>query len=86
MLKRAGEISFYLGLLLEVLIVILDKSSWINPVEGQLFRVSFLFFAVKLSLTEYTRRSGRPFWPPGSSPESAICVPPGTKPSASWCS
>ncbi len=56
MLKRAGEISFYLGLLLEVLIVILDKSSWINPVEGQLFRVSFLFFAVKLSLTEYTRR------------------------------
>ena len=55
-LKRAGEICFYLGLLLEIAIVILDKSSWINPVEGQLFRISFLFFSLKLSLTEYTRR------------------------------
>ena len=55
-LQKAGEACFYLGLLLEILIVILDKSSWINPVEGQMFRISFLLFALKLSLTEYTRR------------------------------
>lgn len=53
-LTRIGEACFYAGLLLEVLILILDKSSWINPYEGQLFRVSFLFFALKLCLTKYS--------------------------------
>lgn len=55
-MEKAGQLCFYLGLLLEILILILDKSSWINPVEGQLFRISFLFFALKLCLTKYTVR------------------------------
>ena len=45
-IEKAGLLCFYIGLLLELLIVILDKSSWINPFEGQMFRVSFLFFAL----------------------------------------
>lgn len=55
-IETVGQLCFYLGLFLEIAIVILDKSSWINPVEGQLFRISFLFFAVKLCLTKYSAK------------------------------
>lgn len=55
-LEKAGQICFYIGLLVEILIVILDKSSWINPVEGQFFRVSFVFFALKVCCTRYSFR------------------------------
>ncbi|MDO4293863.1 MAG: glycosyltransferase family 4 protein [Eubacteriales bacterium] len=54
--RKAGKYCFYLGLFLEILIVILDKSSWINPFEGQMFRITFLLFALKLCLTKYTAR------------------------------
>lgn len=47
---------FYSGLTLELLMVIVDKSNYINPVEGQLFRVTFLLFALKLALTGYSLR------------------------------
>lgn len=53
-MEKAGLLCFYIGLLLEILIVILDKSSWINPFEGQMFRVSFLFFALKITMTRYS--------------------------------
>ena len=55
-IEKAGAACFYIGLALEVLIVILDKSSWINPLEGQMFRVTFLFFALKVCLTKYSVR------------------------------
>lgn len=38
---------FYLGLCIEILVVILDKSSWTNPYEGLMYRASFLLFAVR---------------------------------------
>lgn len=47
---------FYAGLTIELLIVIVDKSNYTNPVEGQLFRITFLLFALKLLLTDYTKR------------------------------
>lgn len=47
---------FYIGLSIELLIVIIDKSNYINPVEGQLFRITFLFFALKLLLTDYSKK------------------------------
>ena len=46
---------FYAGLTIELLIVIADKSNYTNPVEGQLFRITFLLFAVKLLLTDYSK-------------------------------
>ena len=55
-IERMGQAFFYLGLAFELLIVILDKSSWINPVEGQMFRVTFLFFALKVCCTKYSAR------------------------------
>ena len=53
-LDKIGKILFYAGLLLEVLIMLLDKSAWINPYEGLMFRVSFLMFALKLCMTKYS--------------------------------
>lgn len=53
-MEKIGQLCFYLGLFLEILILVLDKSSWINPVEGQLFRISFVLFALKLCLTKYS--------------------------------
>lgn len=47
---------FYIGLTIELLMVIVDKSSYVNPVEGYLFRLTFLLFAGKLLLTRYERR------------------------------
>lgn len=45
---------FYSGLTIELLMVIVDKSNYVNPIEGYLFRVTFLLFAAKLLLTRYT--------------------------------
>ncbi len=53
---RAADLFFYAGLLLEILIVLIDKSAYTNPIEGQLFRLTFLLFVAKISLTRYTGR------------------------------
>lgn len=47
---------FYVGLTIELLLVIVDKSNYINPMEGRLFQLTFLIFALKLLLTDYSRR------------------------------
>lgn len=47
---------FYIGLTIELLMVIIDKSNYINPIEGYLFRLTFLLFACKLLLTRYEWR------------------------------
>lgn len=47
---------FYIGLTIELLIVIVDKSNYTNPIEGYLFRITFIFFAMKLVLTKYDRK------------------------------
>lgn len=51
-----GHSIFYIGLTIELLMVIVDKSNYINPIEGYLFRLTFLLFACKLLLTRYERR------------------------------
>lgn len=54
--KKIPQLLFYMGLTIEIGIVIIDKSYYINPIEGQLFRITFLLFALKLILTDYTWR------------------------------
>lgn len=51
-----GQICFFAGLFLELLVVILDKSDYINPYESLFFRLAFLLFAVKICVTRYTGR------------------------------
>lgn len=55
--KPGGKIAyfcFYLAVIIEVLIVIIDKSSLINPIEGRLFQITFLLCFIKVCLTRYS--------------------------------
>lgn len=53
-LKKTGEICFWIALVIELLIVIIDKSAYINPYEGWLFRITFVLFGLKVATTKYT--------------------------------
>ncbi|MDE5823877.1 MAG: hypothetical protein K2H91_04230 [Lachnospiraceae bacterium] len=55
-MKKTGEACFWLGLLIELFIVIIDKSAYINPLESQLFRLTFLLFCMKIALTKYSTK------------------------------
>ena len=50
------ELCFYLGLFIEIGIVLIDKSTFLNPYEGKLFRLTFLLFGAAMLLTHYTRK------------------------------
>lgn len=54
--KRIGEICFWIALFIELVIVIVDKSAYLNPYESQLFRITFLLFGIKLITTKYTMK------------------------------
>lgn len=47
---------FYIGVIIEVLMVLVDKSVLINPIEGRLFQLTFLLFLIKVCLTRYSRK------------------------------
>ncbi len=46
--RKIGEACFWIALVIELIIVIIDKSAYINPYEGQLFRITFLLFGIKI--------------------------------------
>ncbi len=48
--------SFYLAVILEVLMVLIDKSALINPIEGRMFQITFLLFFIKVCLSKYSRK------------------------------
>ncbi|NLL77123.1 MAG: hypothetical protein GX235_07735 [Clostridiales bacterium] len=54
--ENIGILVLYLSVVLEILIVIIDKSNYTNPIEGQLFRVTFLLASMKVLLTKYTKK------------------------------
>lgn len=54
--NKIRNICFYLGLLIEIGIVLWDKSTFINPYEGRLFRVTFLLFGAALLMTHYSKK------------------------------
>lgn len=51
--RKLGTILFYLAIIIEVMIVIVDKSTLINPIEGRLFQITFILCAVKIAMTKY---------------------------------
>lgn len=55
-ISKIAYYSFYLGVISEVLIVLIDKSSFTNPIEGRLFQITFLLFFIKLCLTKYSKK------------------------------
>ncbi len=54
--ERAAAWLFYVSVFLECVIVVIDKSNYINPVEGQLFRLTFLLLTGKVLLTKYSKK------------------------------
>ena len=54
--RKIPQLLFYVALTIELGMVIIDKSNYINPIEGTLFRITFVLFALKLFSTEYTRK------------------------------
>jgi len=54
--KDIGLICFWTGLVIELLLVIIDKSAYINPFEGKLFRLTFLLFCIKIAATKYSMK------------------------------
>lgn len=52
--EKIGYYCFYIAVIIEVLIVLVDKSDYINPVEGRLFQLTFLLFLIKVCVTRYT--------------------------------
>lgn len=53
-LKCIGQSAFYLALLIEIGIVLVDKSAYINPIEGRLFQITFLLCMIKIIMTKYS--------------------------------
>ena len=47
---------FYIGVIIEILMVLVDKSALINPIEGRLFQLTFLLFLITVCLTRYSRK------------------------------
>lgn len=54
--KEAAKYIFYLAVLMEIVIVIIDKSHLMNPLEGRLFQITFIFCTIKVLLTKYDLR------------------------------
>ena len=55
-LPKIAYYCFYAGVIIEVLMVLVDKSVLINPIEGRLFQLTFLLFMIKVCLTGYSRK------------------------------
>lgn len=54
--KKIGEICFWIALLIELVVVIIDKSAYTNPLESQLFRLTFGLFLIKIVTTKYSAK------------------------------
>lgn len=54
--SKIAYFCFYAGVIIEVLMVLVDKSVLINPIEGRLFQLTFLLFLIKVCLTGYSKK------------------------------
>ena len=50
-MEKIGKICFWLGFIIEAVLVMIDKSAYINPYESYLFRFTFLLFCIKIATT-----------------------------------
>lgn len=53
-IKQIGNILFYITLIIEIGVVLVDKSTFTNPIEGQIFRLTFLLCVLKIMITKYS--------------------------------
>lgn len=53
-ISKIADNIFYLGIIIEVLLVIIDKSAYTNPIEGRVFQLTFVLFLIKVCMTKYS--------------------------------
>lgn len=53
-LEYIKQIIFYIALSIEIIILLIDKSNYTNPIEGRLFQITFLFCVICVCMTKYT--------------------------------
>lgn len=63
--KRLLDVIFYIAILIEVMIVILDKSAYIIQYESYWFRLTFALFVIKACFNKYTPKQWIGFWGAG---------------------
>lgn len=54
--EAIAHLCFYIAFFMELLIVLIDKSAYVNPIESYLFRLTFALCCLKVVLTKYTRK------------------------------
>lgn len=52
-INKIAQVLFYTALMIEAIIVLIDKSAYINPIEGRLFQITFALCVFKIALTKY---------------------------------
>ncbi len=55
-LKNIGLLCFWTAFLIELVIVMVDKSAYTNPYESQFFRLTFVLFCIKAATTKYSAK------------------------------
>lgn len=55
-MNKIGNLCFWIALVIESVIVMIDKSAYTNPWEGILFRLTFILFCIKVITTGYSRK------------------------------
>lgn len=55
-ISKIGFVCFYMAIITEVFLVIIDKSNYTNPIEGRLFQLTFVLCLLKVCMTRYTVR------------------------------
>ncbi len=53
-IRKFSSMVFYIALITEIVIVLVDKSALSNPTEGRLFQMTFCLFLLKVIFTEYS--------------------------------
>lgn len=56
LIEQIGKYCFCLAMAIEVLVVLIDKSAYINPYESMLFRITFVLFGVKILTTKFNKK------------------------------
>ena len=55
-MNKIGNLCFWIALVIESVIVMIDKSAYINPWEWKLFRLTFVLFCIKIITTQYSKK------------------------------
>lgn len=53
--ERLGDIAFYIGIVIQLLIMVVGYGDWGVPFHGRLMQAAFLLFCIKILTTDYSK-------------------------------